>query len=196
MATPLDIASSINALKTAFPNYQPDIMATADLWKTIFADMDGETLKTAVLVCLTEKRAFAPSAGEIRVAALDLHAKASGIPDAYFAYDEVCKMPGNMIHKNLISIDGVPYIEERELKFSHPLIEKVARLMGWPKTFPTDMPAADRSQFVKAYEAEVGRYVADAGMLPAVQHYIEAKSETMRGNAPALMGSLIKKLGA
>lgn len=196
MANKIETVECLNMLCVAFPNYQPNVDATLALWKIVFEDMAGETLKAAVLQCLTQNRAFAPSAGEIRAAAMELHAKASGIPDAYFAYDEVCKMPADMKLKRAVEEDGKWFMDVHELVFTHPLVEKVARLMGWPKTFPTDMPAADRSQFVKAYDAELVRYMADAGRLPAVQKYIEDKGADLRGNAPALMSAITKKLTA
>lgn len=191
-----EIAACINMLKVAFPNYQPDITATADLWKAVFSDMDGAALKSAVLVCLTEKRAFAPSVGEIRAAALDLHARAAGIPDAWAAYDEVCKMPASMERSDLIVENGKNIIEYTPLKFSHPIVEQTARHLGWPKSFPTDNPGVDRGQFSKAYTDEVGRVMSDAGRLPIIQKYIESKRAELRGGAPALSttAGLTKKL--
>lgn len=196
MANQLEMVECLNMLCVAFPNYQPNVESILALWKTIFFDMQGETLKAAILVCLTEKRAFAPSAGEIRTAAMELHARASGIPDAYTAYAETVAMPADMTLTRAVKEGGQWYIDKHPLVFTHPIVEKTARLMGWPKTFPTDMPAADRSQFVKAYDLELSLYMADHGRLPAIQQYIESKRPELQGNAPALVAGITKKLTA
>jgi hypothetical protein len=97
VSTLIEITQGINLLKVAFPNYQPDVKGTAELWTAVLGDLPGETLKAAILQCLTEHgRAFAPSIGEIRGAALRLNAKASGIPEAWQAYEEVRKMSADM----------------------------------------------------------------------------------------------------
>ena len=194
MATQVDLVQALDKLKSAYPNYQPDIALTLNLWKELFADIPGETLQAAILACLTEPRAFAPSAGEIRSKALELNARAAGIPDAYRAFEEVCNMPVNMVTATVISEDGKNVIEYRPLTFSHPLVETVARMIGWPTRFPTDNPGVDRGQFRQAYDAELARYMADAGRLPMLTGYIESKRPQLAGGAPMLAGTVVKRL--
>lgn len=182
-------------MKVAFPNYQPDTVMTAELWSTALADMPGDTLKAALMACLIEpERAFAPSIGEIRGAALRLNAKAAGIPDAWTAYDEVRKMPATMLECHVLEEGGQNVIEYRELKFSHPLVARVAEIVGWPKMFPTDMPSADRSQFVKAYEVELGRAMEEGGRPRLIAEYIEKRRGALGGDALALTAKISRQL--
>jgi hypothetical protein len=195
MATISEIAQGINILKTAYSNYQPDLKLTAELWMAILGDVPGETLKAAIIQCLAEQaRQFAPAIGEIRHAALRINAKAAGIPEAWQAFDEVYRMPADMTSRELILEDGQNIILEKALAFTHPLVESVARMMGWPQSFPTDMPAADRSQFIKAYDAEFARMLGDAGRLKIVDDYIEKRRAALGGNALALTASVTKQL--
>lgn len=196
MAKLTEIAACVNMLKVSFPNYQPDVKATCDLWELAFSDMEGETLKASILACITEDRAFAPSVGEIRTAGMKLHAKASGIPDAHQAYDEVVNKPTQgEVCGPFERIDehewGYPRLP---IPFSHPLVESVARMIGWPDTFPTNMPGVDRAQFIKAYEAEFSRVMADAGRLKFLNDYVESKRPELAGKMPALITQTAKRL--
>ena len=194
MSTLPEIAQGINLLKIAFPNYQPDVKQTAELWYSVLGDLPGDTLKAAILECLVgASRQFAPSIGEIRGQALRLNAIAAGIPEAWTAFSEVCRMPRDMIDRELIVEDGQNIILERALKFSHPLVEDVARKLGWPKSFPSDMPAADRSQFIKAYDAELLHALESAGRLKVVSDYIDSRRQ-MGADALALTVKLTKQL--
>ena len=194
MASPVSIVQCIERLKLAYPNYQPDLKKTADLWEELFVDVPDDTLKAAIIAILAEPRAFAPSAGEVRGKAQELNARAAGIPDAYQAYDEVCKMPANMESLTVVEENGQNFIEHRPLKFSHPLVETVARLVGWPKSFPTDNPGVDRGQFRQAYDAELARYMQDTGRHPALVDYIERKHAELAGKAPAMITATVKQL--
>ncbi len=194
MLSPSEIIMGIGMLKVAFPNYLPDMRPTAELWSALLGDLPWDTLKAAIMQNLAEPRQFAPSIGEIRQSALRLNAKAAGIPDALQAYSEVCNMPSDMSRRRTFEEAGTYYVEVRELKFSHPLVESVARLLGWPKSFPTDMPAADRSQFIKAYDAELSRQMDEAGRLKLVSDYINNRREMMGGDALALAANVTRQL--
>ena len=61
MADKNEIAALIALMKTAFPNYNPDMRMTAELMARTLADIPGETLQAAGLALVTEYgRAFAP----------------------------------------------------------------------------------------------------------------------------------------
>lgn len=195
MANPTDIISCVNLLKTAFPNYQPDIDATCDLWKTIFSDMEGATLKAAIVACLTENRAFAPSVGEIRNAAVKLHVAAVGYKSAIEAYDEVMSMPDTMERVQVVEHPGKDAeIVYTKIKFSHPVIETVARSMGWPGKFSSGNPGTDRAQFTRLYEEELTRISTDATRLPILKKYIDDLRPQLAGKTPVLVSDLTKKL--
>jgi len=194
MAKISDIANVISGLKAFYPNYNPpDPGQTAVMLMQIIGDLPVETLQAAVVTLCAENRQFAPSAGEIRQAALKLNARAAGIPEAWQAFEEVCRMPADRTSRELIQENGQNIILEKTLKFSHPLVESVAITMGWPHTFPTDLPAADRSQFIKAYESEMARVMGDAGRLKLVSDYIDKRRE-LGADALSLTANLTKQL--
>jgi hypothetical protein len=202
MANAGDIANVIAALKALFPNYSPDIIRadgkpgkTPEMLLAILGDLDRDTLQAATLSLASEPgRAFAPSAGEIRGEALKLRAIAAGIPEAWRAYEEVVNMPADMKRRELVTENQQNFINIYNREFSHPIVESVARMIGWPDTFPTDMPGVDRAQFVKAYDAEVSRTMQDAGRLPLVTQYIENKRAQLEGKSPALIQNITKRL--
>jgi hypothetical protein len=74
MASREEIAQIIGYMKLVFPNYNPDITShpnTIDVFEDLLGDMKSETLQSAVkAACKESDRAFAPSAGEIRGAAM------------------------------------------------------------------------------------------------------------------------------
>ena len=200
MATLRDISQAIAKCKAAYPNWSPDPDMTPEVWLEDLGDLASETLAAAVMACRVQPgRAFAPSTGEIRGAALELNARAAGIPDAYRAYEEVTQMPHSMERTEVTdeyTDAGAVVVNVRVLKFSHPVVESVARMIGWPQSVPTDMPGVDRSQFTKAYDAEVARYMADAGRPAALTEYIESKRAQLSGGAPMLAGNAMRKLTA
>jgi hypothetical protein len=197
MASLSEIAQGINLLKIAFPNYNPDAKATADLWVAGLGDLPGDTLKAAIAECLIDpRRQFAPSIGEIRGAALRLNAIAAGITEAWRAYEEVLNMPTTMVSRHVVEDEGNYVILEKALEFSHPLVESVARMMGWPGQFPTEMPAADRAQFLKAYEAELTRLMGDAGRLPVITAYIDDLRNNLGKESLPLITKTVRRLEA
>lgn len=174
MASKEDIAKIQAVLMAAFPNYRPaDPAMVSQVWFEILQDLPGDMLKMAVLQYCGENHEFAPSAGTVRDYAFRLRAKAAGIPSAYQAYLEVLEMPADQVKSYTGEENGQFVIYRQKIDFSHPLVERVARSLGWPKTFPSDNPTADRAQFLKAYEAEMTRHFEDAARLPAVEKYIE-----------------------
>lgn len=185
-----NIANVIAALKATYPNYTPsDPTKTAEMFLAILGDLEPDALNTAVLSLAASGREFAPSAGQIRQEAIRLNACAAGIPEDWKAYEEVVNMPAGMIKRRVIEPEGGngwATIEETQLRFSHPLVESVARMIGWPNSFPTDEPGVDRSQFIRAYKAEVERAMQNSSRPRMIQEYIDAKSLETRGTIPAL----------
>lgn len=204
MASRADIANIIAAMKAAFPNYNPDLGTpekpgqTPKMFLAGLEDIDSETLMAAAYSKIFESgRAFAPSIGEIRGEAISLQARAAGIPDAWQAYSEVIDKPtkGEKCGEFQRLDDGTMGYPRKPLEWSHAVVEKVAYLMGWPKQFPSSEPGIDRAQFIKAYDAELSRVLADAARLPMVTQYIEAKRLELQGQPLlAQVGKLVRKL--
>ena len=66
-------------------------------------------------------------------------------------------------------------VPEEEYKWSHPLVGRVAKLLGWPDFPSLDNETIDRAHFLKQYDLETQNRIADAIELPAVTEYITAR---------------------
>jgi hypothetical protein len=181
IATRTDIAQVLLLMQAAFPNYHPE-PAMLDVLLQFLQDLPGDVLKVAVLAsCAQSGRAFAPSVGEIRQAALKLSARAQAIPNEFEAWAELCRMPGDCL-QTCIEVDesgnmvtdenGRVVLAKKQLVWSHPLVERTAVLMGWPD-FPGENLSVDRAHFYQAYRAGLDQMMEIQGELPAVRKYIE-----------------------
>lgn len=171
-------AAIIARLVVTYPNYAPkDPALAADVWLEIVGDLSPEVVKAALAQYSAESHDFAPAPGTIRQYAIQLQAKAAGIPSAAAALDEVLNMPAKMtrdVWTDEKNEAGAVIIERHSLKFSHPFVEKLARMMGWPKQFPGDNPTADRAQFLKIYDSELKDALQVEFAPPAVRAYLGA----------------------
>lgn len=175
MATNQDIAKTIAMLQAAYSNFTPNAF-TPEIYMQLLGDLPGNLLQAAVYQILAEPRQFAPAPGEIRAAAANIKARAEGIPSAAAAYAEVCEMPANMQKSKIVLEDGQNVIITYRLSWSHEFVGIVAKLIGWPRTFPSpDNPTADRAQFMRIYDSEVARLLQSKNDLPAVRAYIETE---------------------
>jgi hypothetical protein len=198
MATLTDIAQIILLMQTAFPNYHPE-QATPDVLYQFLEDLPSDNLKAAVFAtCAQNGRVFAPSVGEIREAALKQTMRAMGLPNEFEAWKEVCRMPKDKMQRRIEVDDngkmvtnenGAVIIHVELLKWSHPLVEKAALLMGWPN-FPGEDESLDRAHFFQAYRAEINRMMETAGELPVVREFVES----LRRNERLTFGQELKKL--
>lgn len=183
MATKQEIAAIQARLMASYPNYHPaDLAMVSTVWFEILGDIPGDLLKVAVMQYSSEAHEFAPSAGTIRDYSVKLRAKGENIPSSYEAFLEVSNMPPGMtkVREPFYDEDfGVWRIDYVTLKWSHPVVEEVARIIGWPKQFPTDNPGVDRAQFVKAYDAYISRFLEDASRLPQVKAYIGSNDQRL-----------------
>src|SRR5512139_3748081 len=98
MTTREEVKAVVLYLKSAFPNYNPAIDGqynAIDVNLDILRDLDSRMLWMAVKTCCAEPgRQFAPSAGEIRGAVVDIRAKAAGFPDVAQAWGIVVQSFG------------------------------------------------------------------------------------------------------
>lgn len=182
MAERKDIAAIQARLIASYPNYHPaDHALVSQVWLEILGDLPSDLLKAAVLQYSSESHDFAPSAGTIRAYAFRIQAEAAGVPDAYQAYNEVATKPtrGPRIGEFQQLPDGTYGHPTGPVEWTHPLVERVATLLGWPHTFPSDNPVADRAQFAKAWDAQINKYMTGAARLPVVEQYIEQSRQSL-----------------
>lgn len=192
MSTQIEVSQVVALIGSAYPNFSAT-KETVSVYYELLKDLDADLLKTAALQCCAEAgRKFAPSIGELRGAATSLRARAQRIPSALEAWDEVCKAPQSEEIKTVSDEadkeTGRYIIYVTPYKWSHPLVRKVAKMMGWPE-FPGENESTDRAHFFRQYEIEVMRYSETETELPAVTNYLT------RARTDALpMGEALKQL--
>ncbi|HEY5269300.1 MAG TPA: replicative helicase loader/inhibitor [Anaerolineales bacterium] len=167
MANRDDIKKIMAYMGMCFPNYHPILegeINAVDVLLDLLGDMDIEMLQAALKACCTEPgRAFAPSAGEIRGAASDLHARVAGLPTAAEAWGAV------MDSFRRTSFDKPELLE-------HPLLKEAIRCMGGLEVIGmSENNMADRAHFLKIFEQLRERAIQETLELPAITEYIESK---------------------
>lgn len=160
MANPIDIAQIISIMSAAFPNWHPTEL-TAEVFFQTLSDIPTDELKAATLHCITENgRKFAPSVGELRGAVQELRGYVSNLPTSYQAWQEVLRQIAD------VGYYGTP-------SWSHPIVEKAVRAMGWRDLCMSENAVADRARFIQCYEQFAERAARDDMLLPEVRGYIE-----------------------
>ena len=177
MASRDDIKRTIAYFGLVFSNYSPTIEGepnTIDVLYDLLGDLPADTLQAAVKACCSELgRAFAPSPGEIREAAVKLHIKASGAPTSAEAWGAI------MDSFRRTSFDQPETLD-------HPLVVKAIRCMGGLNAIGmSENNMADRAHFLKIYDQLLQREEENAAELPCLTEYTEARKRI--GGAIALL---------
>jgi len=167
MADRTDIKKIMAYMGMCFPNYHPLLegeINAVDVLLDLLGDLDVEMLQAAVKACCTEPgRTFAPSAGEIRGAAANLHARAAGLPTAGEAWGAV------MDSFRHTSFDKPGLLD-------HPLLKEAIRCMGGLEVIGmSENNMADRAHFLKIFEQLRERAMRETLELPAITEYIESR---------------------
>ena len=154
-----------------FPNFSPTPEMTK-VWIAYLGDIDDDLLVAALRHHIaTSKSPWAPSIPEIRAAATALKAKSVGLPSAFEAWEDLLKAKSGV---HVWVSDENEIIRDR-YQFIHPLIEVVARQLGWPKDFIGENVMADRAHFFKAWDVAVARALETESELPEVEAFIETR---------------------
>ncbi len=169
-----------------FPNFNPTKEMT-QVWIAYLSDIDDDLLMMALRHHVsTSKSPFAPSIPEIRTAAAELQAKMAGLPTAFEAWEDLLKAKSGV---RVFVNDNNEIIREK-YQFIHPLVEYVARQLGWPRDFIGDNVMADRAHFFKAWEGAVSKGLEQMSELPEVEKFVESR----RTGKALPIGSVIKHL--
>jgi len=173
MASQQEVAQIVAIISAAYPNYSPT-EHTVEIYFQSLQDLDFEILKLATMKSINESgRAFAPSVGEIRGTIGEIQRRARGIPSAIDAWDEVCNAP-KPYPADYIIYRGGEMVEHPVHRWSHPLVERIAKQFGWPDFPKFEDEGIDRAHFFKQYESAVQNNIAEMMELPQVMKYIEA----------------------
>ncbi|MCR4314341.1 MAG: replicative helicase loader/inhibitor [Candidatus Uhrbacteria bacterium] len=187
MASQIDVAKIVAMLSAAYPNWSANEYTTQVYYDDL-KDIETSLLITASNRCRTESgRKFAPSVGEIRGMAGQIKREILGVPSALEAWGELLTAPKNEETRSIVENT----IEIRPYQWSHPLVRKVAVLMGFPRFPDWDSESFERAAYIKQYDLELIKFIQFDDDLPQVKNYITSES-------PALlsMGKLTKKLEA
>lgn len=199
MAELIDIVTLTTKLAAAYPNWRIDDF-TNEIYFEDLRDIPTDLLKVAAQHCRTSTsrdQRFAPSAGEIRQAAMEIKRQAEGIPSALEAWAELLKVPKSEETSRITDEKderGATIIEVTPYRWSHPLAQKVAYGMGFPKFPDWESESFERTAFLKAYQVELDRYMQSEAQPEDVKAYIE----DLKANRPALgtVSGGIKQLAA
>jgi hypothetical protein len=165
MTTRDEMRAIVGYMSKAFSNYNPDISSqtnTVDVLLDLLGDLPVDLLKLAVRTACTQPgREFTPSAGEIRGMVVDLMMKASGVPTAGEAWEELRRYIGDHGSQN-----ATP-------EFSHPLVTQAVRQIGLRQVGMSENEELTRAHFMRMYNELLERERARAALLPEAVKFIE-----------------------
>lgn len=169
MASAIDIAEILAVIAVAYPNFTVTEKTNEIYWQ-ILSDIPTDELKAATLHCISESgRKFAPSVGELRGAVGELRGMTSNVPSSYQAWNEFrhIVVTGNYRLGKCA--------REDEAQFSHPLVEKAAKLIGLRAYGQSDVSdeMSWRARFIQCYEQLQERAERENLLVPEVRGYIE-----------------------
>lgn len=208
MATPFDIAKIVNLLEAAYPNWlirknEQQIDLVNEVYYQDLKMFDTALLESAVTRCRRSKehKDFAPSVGAIRAACMDILREVEGIPSDLEAWDEVCNMPHDFKKSRITgefdTDSGLAIIETKILEWTHPLVGKVARMLGFPD-FPKvkngrfENEMTDRAHFFTHYESAVNSYLEQKTEHPVVAGFIKSGKQLALNDSNSAIKQLAK----
>ena len=166
MASKEVVAKVLVMLAAAYPR-QSIPKATNGVYAELLGDIDNDLLMTAAKQHAATSKWF-PSVAELRGVALEMQARANGLPTAAEAWGEV------MEQVRAHGYYGRPF-------FSHRLIaQAVDGLGGWRSLCVGDNVVADRVHFLRIYESLAKRSQDTAAMLPEAHAAVQALAESKR----------------
>lgn len=176
MATINQVTTVMGVMAHAYPRYE----LSADsikLYAKLLADIPGEILEASAHQLMAESKFF-PSVAEWREMAHKLMTGAHNIPTAYEAWENAMGQVG---------LCGEYYryqVNARYPEYSHPLVEKAVKIIGYRHLLMSENIAVDRAHFFKIYESLVNREEEDTRLLPDVKQasnkYLEAVSRLVK----------------
>jgi len=170
---PEEFTPIFRKLALAYGSRLSDDAETLKVYFDILSDLPAELVQAGALEYMSSPSAFPPTPGQIREKAVKLVKRSNRVPSPAEAWGELKTAPVDGITRRSEELDDGWHIYNTPYQFSHPLVEKVARDLGWPGKFWTDNQAADRARFMQAYEVAEDRATEEQTSLPQVQQYVE-----------------------
>ena len=164
----IDFPPIFEKLTIAYGGRLQNNTETLDVYYLILKDLPTELVRAAALDYMASPAAFPPSPGEIRACAINLQKRGSGLPSAAEAWQMVMAAPADGFVRSSEEREDGWHIFNQPYQWEFPIVEKVARNLGWPDRFLTDSPVSDRARFMDAYQLEVDRATGEATSLPEI----------------------------
>lgn len=185
MATLEAIKRMLKEIAASYPGRFEMDEDSVKAWAVYLVDIDSELLVNAVRSFISSStHAFPPSIPEIRKEATQIRRRIAGVPDVWEAWGEVERADENRtVEIETYIVDGEQIQTHYARAFSHQLVWKVAKSLGWPGKFPDpENMVASRAHFRDAYLEALKVGTKDDMQIPQVKEYtqekqIEAKRE-------------------
>ena len=160
-----DKDSVMRVIRLLMENWPREEMseARAGLYCRLLTDIPSDILEAACLQCIATSKFF-PTVAELRDAALAMTPEMDGLPTAGEAWGEVLR---EIWRTGTDQWHGPPV-------FSHALIERTMKAMGWRNICLSEDGMADRAHFMRIYDALRQRHSAQARTLPEVRVLTDA----------------------
>ena len=189
MAELKTIASVLKEISASYPGrFQPG-EDNVKAWTIYLVDIEDDLLVNAVRSFISSStHAFPPSIPEIRKEATKLRRVIAGIPDVWEAWEDLLKAGNGLRYETGENPDGTTWIEKHAYGFRHPLVENVARGLGWPGGFPVaGNEMADRAAFRDSYNEFLNKLIKEDMQTPKVRKYIQDKQAEVSGEIKQLI---------
>jgi len=159
------VSMIMGVMAHAYPRYELSA-DSVKLYAKLLADIPGDMLEASAHQLMAESKFF-PSVAEWREMAHKLMTGAHNIPTAYEAWEDAM---------NQVRLCGEYYlyqINARYPEYSHPLVEKAVKVIGYRHLLESENIVADRAHFFKIYESLLNRAEQEVRLLPDVKQASE-----------------------
>lgn len=173
MASKQEVAAVLAILSAAYPRFTLTEQ-TVQTYYALLKDIEVDRLHVAAKRCASTQEFF-PTVYELRRAVAEILREAQHLPSAFAAWEETINFPKDGFTSQVIEEekDGAKFvIEKRRQAWSHPLVELVAKQLGWPQ-FPGENISTDRAHYFRAYEYALDAALRECVQLPEVRTYIQ-----------------------
>lgn len=178
MANLEEVAKCMSVMSLAYPRYEMQ-EATVKVYAGLLQDIPFDALEAGAKQIMAESTFF-PSVAEWRQKCMELMSGIQNTPSAFEAWENamaVVRKYGD--YYNYTNFGDYP-------EYSHPLVERAVKTIGYRRLVESDNIVADRAHFFKIYESLLNRARDDMNLLPGSREISERYALGV--------GSVLKKL--
>jgi len=190
MANNQTISTALKIIAAAYPQrfiVEPD---TVRVWASFVVDMEDELLSASVARFISSSvHAFPPTIPEIRAQAVELRREIVGVPTSFEAWEEVIRAPKPLPAGYKVVREG-QVVDAEEYVWPHPIVERIARRLGWPRFPDLANEMGDRAHFFRAYDSESQKLIRAETQIPQVTKYVEEQKSKLLLSVAGEVGQL------